>query len=338
MRLEGFEPPTRGLEGRRSSAELQAPEHRVARLAAHLELAALSDEDFVRRAYRLLVRRVALPEDLERCTEAFDRGTLSRATLLYELASSDEFVRVRALDDAVARAREARLAEERPRMLTAPSGTDERAVEIAWVLSRYRGELRVLDTGYAYAEPAYLAALVELGAQELVGVDLAEVEVPGLRGVVADLRQLAFEDGAFDIAFCISTLEHVGLDNRAYGLDSEHDVGGQEQALIELARVLSGDGRLLLTVPCGEPGDLGSFVQRDPASWRELFESAGLAVFEEEVYELGEQGWCSAPDFDPAGVQYGERGPGASAVLCAELRRGGLRGAVRRAARAVRGA
>ena len=25
MRLEGFEPPTRGLEGRRSSAELQAP-------------------------------------------------------------------------------------------------------------------------------------------------------------------------------------------------------------------------------------------------------------------------------------------------------------------------
>ena len=25
MRLEGFEPPTRGLEGRRSSTELQAP-------------------------------------------------------------------------------------------------------------------------------------------------------------------------------------------------------------------------------------------------------------------------------------------------------------------------
>ena len=26
MRLEGFEPPTNGLEGRRSSTELQAPE------------------------------------------------------------------------------------------------------------------------------------------------------------------------------------------------------------------------------------------------------------------------------------------------------------------------
>ena len=31
MRLEGFEPPTNGLEGRRSSPELQAPERRVAR-------------------------------------------------------------------------------------------------------------------------------------------------------------------------------------------------------------------------------------------------------------------------------------------------------------------
>ena len=31
MRLEGFEPPTNGLEGRRSSSELQAPEGRVAR-------------------------------------------------------------------------------------------------------------------------------------------------------------------------------------------------------------------------------------------------------------------------------------------------------------------
>ena len=30
MRLEGFEPPTNGLEGRRSSSELQAPERSVA--------------------------------------------------------------------------------------------------------------------------------------------------------------------------------------------------------------------------------------------------------------------------------------------------------------------
>jgi hypothetical protein len=61
-------------------------------------------------------------------------------------------------------------------------------------------------------------------------------------------------------------------------------------------------------------------VQRPPAEWIALFEAAGLVVFEDEVYELGEDGWRSTASFAPAGVRYGERGPGASAVLCAELR------------------
>ncbi len=108
------------------------------------------------------------------------------------------------------------------------------------------------------------------------------------------------------------------------------------RALAELGRVLATGGRLLLTVPCGEPADLGAFVQRDPGGWRELFEGSGLVVFEEEIYELGGEGWRSAPAFEPAGVRYGERGPGASAVLCVELRRKGPLRTVRRVARALR--
>jgi SAM-dependent methyltransferase len=289
------------------------------RLAAQLELASLPDQEYVEHVYRLFLRRDALPEDLERCVASLEAGTLSRATLLQELVASEEFVRVRALDDAVARAREARLSDERPRELTAPPGTDERAVEIAWVLARYRGEPRVLDVGYAFGEPAYLSELVELGAAELVGVDLAAAEVPGLRAVVADVRELPFEDASFDVAFCISTVEHVGLDNRAYGVDADRDPAGASRALGELKRVLTPDGRLLVTVPCGEPSDLGTFVQHDPAGWHELFEQAGLTVFEAETYELRAEGWRSSPALEPSGVRYGERGPGASAVLCVEL-------------------
>ena len=301
------------------------------RLAAQLELSSLTGREYVERAYRLFLRREPLPEDLERCVASLEQGTLSRATLLHELASSGEFVRVRALDDALARARQARLADKRPRELTGPPATDERAVEIAWVLSRYRGEPRVLDAGYAFAEPAYLSELVGLGAAELVGVDLAAADVPGLHAVVADVRELPFEDGSFDVVFCISTLEHVGLDNPAYGLVDDSDPAGVPRALAELGRVLATGGRLLLTVPCGEPAELGSFVQWDPGGWRELFEGSGLVVFEEEIYELGGEGWRSAPAFEPAGVRYGERGPGASAVLCAELRPGRFRDALRRA-------
>src|SRR5437773_1015268 len=146
------------------------------RLAARLELAGLSDEEFVRRAYRLVLRRDPEPA-------AFGRD-VSRATLLAELVASEEFAELRALDDAVA---QALAAGEPARFLEAPPGTDERAVEIPWALSRVTGARRVLDVGSANAQPAYLAGLVAARVAELVGVDLVEVEVPGMRTVVADV-------------------------------------------------------------------------------------------------------------------------------------------------------
>src|SRR5205085_1907249 len=76
------------------------------RLEAHLELAGLSDEEFVRRAYRLVLRRDPEPAALER--------PVPRATLLRELVESDEFRRLAALDDAIAAGRE--------RFLEAPPG------------------------------------------------------------------------------------------------------------------------------------------------------------------------------------------------------------------------
>ena len=280
----------------------------------------LPDSDYVEHVYRLLLRRDPLPADRERCSAALEAGTLSRATLVHEIVTSAEFSGLRALDDAVARARDARRRDERPRDLNAPSGTDERPIEIAWTLSRYRAEPRVLDVGSAHAPEAYLAALVELDAPGFVGVDLAPAHVPGLRVVDGDVRKLPFADGSFDVCFCISTLEHVGRDNRQYGLGAEDDSGGEEAALNQLARVVAEEGRVLLTVPCGETADLGTFVQRAPEEWLALFAASGLTVFEHEVYELGDEGWRSAPSFRSVGVRYGERGPGASAVLCAELR------------------
>ena len=97
------------------------------------------------------------------------------------------------------------------------------------------------------------------------------------------------------------------------------------QALRELRRVLRGDGSLLVTVPLGEPGDYGWFRQEDERGWNRLYARSGFFVAEQETYELTEQGWRAAPDFDAEGVLYGSKGPAASAVLCAELRPGRLR-------------
>ena len=287
-------------------------------LRAWLDAAASSDEEFVDAAFALVLRREPEPDARERALAKLREGTLSRATLLHELACAPEFERVRLLDDGIAFARGARERGERPRWLQGPPGTDERVVEIPWVLSRLSGR-RALEVGYAFAEPPYLAALLQAGFDELVGVDLAEAEVPGLTGVQADVRELPFEDGAFDLVLCLSTLEHVGADNSSYGLEAESDGASRLTALREVRRVLTPTGRLLVTVPCGEPGDYGWFHQDDVRGWTRLFARAGFFVEEQEAYELTEDGWRTAPELDPAGVRYGERGPAASAVLCAEL-------------------
>ena len=287
-------------------------------LEAWLDAAAGPDDAFVDRLWRSVLRRPVEPAELDE-TVARLRAGMSRSALVAELAGSAEFGRVRLLDDAAAWAAAQRAAGERPRNLVAPPGTDERPIEIPWCLARYGGEPRVLDVGYVFAEPAYLAALGGLGAEWLVGVDLAAAEVPGLESVTADLRGLPFEDGAFDVVIAISTLEHVGRDNSQYGLAAERDDGSLDAALRELHRVLDGDGRLLVTVPASADDELRpEQAVLAPGTWVGRFEDAGFLVWEDELYELGADGWRSVTTLSGAG--YGERGPGASAVLCAELR------------------
>ena len=225
---------------------------------------------------------------------------------------------MRLLDDGIAFARGARARGERPRWLQGPPGTDERVIELPWVLARLRGD-RALEVGYAFAEAPYLAALLQAGFDELTGVDLAEADVPGMTTVCADVRELPFEKGTFDLALCVSTLEHVGADNSGYGLEAEEDAASRLTALRELRRVLAPSGRLLITVPCGEPDDYGWFRQDDVRGWTRLFTRAGFFVEEQEIYELTDEGWRSSPELVSAGLRYGERGPAASAVLCAEL-------------------
>jgi SAM-dependent methyltransferase len=282
-------------------------------------------DDFVERAWRLVLRRDPDPGSRERV----ERGEVSRARLVRELVESDEFKRVELLDDGLARARFERLREGRPRELMAPAWSDERAIEIPWVLARYTGERRVLDIGTAFAERAYVEGLQGLGAADLVTLDLAEPA-----DVIADVRDLPFEDGRFDLALCISTLEHIGRDNATYDVDAPRDEHGDEAALRELRRVLAGNGRLLVSVPTGVHDDQGWQVQREPLEWIELFERCGFLVYEDELYVRGGDGWRTATLAEAKQATYAEHGAGA--VLLAELRPARLGERVRLAARDVR--
>jgi SAM-dependent methyltransferase len=292
-----------------------------------------TDEEFVDNAWAYVLRRAPDPAGRERALAKIADGTLSRAGLVEELVASPEFERVRVLDAALAFA----LSQphgSRPRLLEAPARGDERAIEIPWCLARYQGERRVLDVGYAFAEPAYLAGLVGLGAEEVVGVDLAQTKVPGLFGVVADVRSLPFEEGTFDLVYCISTLEHVGRDNEVYDVDAPRDETGDEAALQELRRVLMREGRLLVSVPTGVHDDQGWQVQRTPEDWVALFERAGFVVYEDELYVRGPDTWRTATLDEARRASYAEHGAGA--VLLAELHPGTFGGKLRLAVRDVR--
>jgi SAM-dependent methyltransferase len=278
------------------------------RLAAHLDLAALSDEEFVDRAFRFLLRRPADDEAREHGLAALAEHGLSRAGLLAELVDSDEFGRLRALDDGVGRGGAARATGERPHELASTAEFDERPIELAWTLGRYRAEARVLDVGYAFAEPLWLAALLGLGARELVGVDLAERDVPGMTTVRADVRRLPFGARSFDAVFCVSTLEHVGGDNTRYELTAEQDPEAPLEALRELRRVTARGGKIFVTVPVGSTTE--EWFLRQPAdAWRRWFRKADLYVYDEEVYVREDDAWRHGPR-DGEGVLCVELHPG----------------------------
>jgi hypothetical protein len=283
----------------------------------------VTDEEYLEHAWRVVLRREPDETGRREGLERLRSGRISRASYLAELIETDLFRRIRALDDGAAFARLHR--GERPRGLTAPAWVDERAIEIPWVLSRYDGERRILDVGTVFAEPPYVAGLHDLGA-EVTTVDLAEGA-----DVVADVRELPFADRSFELAFCVSTLEHVGRDNSTYAVDAPRDEAGDEAALRELGRVAA---RVLVTVPTGERDDQGWQLQREPDEWVELFERAGFTVFEDELYVRAEEGWRTATLAEARAARYGEHGAGA--VLLAELRPGTVGEKLRLAVRDVR--
>jgi SAM-dependent methyltransferase len=197
------------------------------------------------------------------------------------------------------------------------AGLSERVIEIPWVirdLARQDRPQRILDIGTAFAPDAYKWLLVRL-QHSIEVVDLAVTDLPGVMSHVADVRELPFPSGSFDVATCISTLEHIGLDNDHYGIRSGGD--GDVQALRELGRVAR---RVLVTVPAGCDVNMGWQRQYSPATFRRTVEEAGLTVERLDVFVHEPGGWTSAEEASVEHRTYGQEAVAASASICAELR------------------
>lgn len=183
-------------------------------------------------------------------------------------------------------------------------GLDERVVELPWVFAQ-KPSGRALDAGsslnHGHVLERFLPAFSEL---TIVTLEPEEVAFPNRRVsyVYADLRELPFREDAFDSIVCVSTLEHVGMDNALYGAETpagEDAWRATARAIEELRRVLVPGGMVFVTVPYGVREDHGWQRQFDRADVDRLLDLLAPDDFSLAVYRYTERGWQRS-DFEEA--------------------------------------
>jgi hypothetical protein len=161
--------------------------------------------------------------------------------------------------------------------------------------------------------------LARLSAERVVGVDLAPFDLRGVESVRGDIRSLPFRDGEFDVAICLSTLEHIGMDTSRYVAQDDPTAGDDVVALRELGRVAR---RVLLTVPGGDDADFEWQRQYSPARLGAIAAAAGLRIETLDAFVHDPNvGWRGVPPDETSGRTYGSGAPAAAALLCAVLTR-----------------
>jgi len=154
-------------------------------------------------------------------------------------------------------------------------GLPERVVEILLARLSYAAGLRVLDVGHANAMKCHLDMLLTLDQpRRIKGIDIVRpVYDPRPcydESVLGDATNMPFGDASFDLVWCVSAMEHFGMDNSNYASNFRREEVMDQRALREMLRVLAVGGHLLLTVPYGRYETHGWLRNYDEVTWQAL--------------------------------------------------------------------
>ncbi len=214
---------------------------------------------------------------------------------------------------------------------------DERVIEYPWVLSRLSlNSGHLLDAG-ASLNHEYLLQLSLLMRKSIAIYTLVpegpKAHRPNVSYICGDLRNTILRDGLFQEIVCISTLEHIGMDNAVL---YTHDCSHQESrpsdyrlALAELSRLLAPNGRLFITVPYGQYENHGWFQQFDRARLTDVIVASTGTVTDLAFFKYEATGWmrsdadackeCEYYDIHHARAYAPDYAAAARAVACIEL-------------------
>ena len=175
---------------------------------------------------------------------------------------------------------------------------DERIIEYPWVLTRLDvAERLLLDAGAGLNYP-YILDIPALASRSVVIYNLAPgniVRRSNVSYIYGDLRHTILNSEYFDEIVCISTLEHVGMNNVfLYSKDprfNEFRPDDYQDVIREFKRLLKPGGRLFITVPYGRYENLGwlqQFDRKKVETVLEVFDGAASSI---AYYKYFAQGW-----------------------------------------------
>lgn len=130
---------------------------------------------------------------------------------------------------------------------------DVRVVEYPWLFSRLsQTPEKMLDAGSSLNYQYILELLKSLNKDiTIINLNPEPESFPEKRisYIFGDMRDMPFRDNYFDCIICISTFQHIGMDNTGYLNDKqyrEQSLWDFEKVTLELKRVVRGGAGFLL--------------------------------------------------------------------------------------------
>lgn len=175
---------------------------------------------------------------------------------------------------------------------------DERVVEYPWLFSRLQVEKNhLLDAGSAL-NFEYLLKNKWLNHRSLVIYTLSPERVVrdnNISYIYGDLRNTILKSECFDEIVCISTIEHIGMNNQFLYSDNsifnEFETDSYIDAILELKRLLKSSGKFFITVPYGSYQNLGWLQQFDHEMVSKLIDAFNGSKTTETYFKYQNDQW-----------------------------------------------